>query len=353
MGPEKLDNTVYLIRGLYDLADMAKAKSDSATEKWAAGLAGKLRAPLRRDLVERGLDPVRGLAQQPRQRADPAEALDRGHADGGRADDRRRCRSGPRLRGARARRARRARERLLQRHPPVQPRALPHRLRRRPEGRGRADDLLADDLDRGRRRGQLRPLGKESSAATRRERGGDVLRAGDQEPPDEQPGALPEILPSPDFGDTTTDDKNIDRCWTCRAMFMQAWGHYGTAWPVIHQQLGVRPALGHRQARDRAAAARGPAAHRRHGDPARRRQGRRPRRAQGPALHDDGHRRRVDGQRPARRRDAAGGRGGRHGHARRRAREEADGARDQPRRRGHGARAHSGTHTVDRDDAAS
>ena len=27
-------------------------------------------------------------------------------------------------------------------------------------------------------------------------------------------------------------------------MFMQAWGHYGTAWPVIHQQLGVRPSLG-------------------------------------------------------------------------------------------------------------
>jgi hypothetical protein len=56
--------------------------------------------------------------------------------------------------------------------------------------------------------------------------------------PDEQPGALPEILPSPDFG------KNIDRCWTCRAMFMQAWGHYGSVWPVVHQQLGVRPDLG-------------------------------------------------------------------------------------------------------------
>ena len=37
---------------------------------------------------------------------------------------------------------------------------------------------------------------------------------------------------------------NLDRCWTCRSMFMQAWGHYGTAWPVIHQQLGVRPHLG-------------------------------------------------------------------------------------------------------------
>ena len=27
-------------------------------------------------------------------------------------------------------------------------------------------------------------------------------------------------------------------------MFMQAWGHYGTAWGVVHQQLGVRPHLG-------------------------------------------------------------------------------------------------------------
>ena len=56
--------------------------------------------------------------------------------------------------------------------------------------------------------------------------------------PDEMPGALPEILPSPD------QNANVDRCWTCRSMFMQAWGHYGTAWPVIHQQLGVRPSLG-------------------------------------------------------------------------------------------------------------
>jgi len=29
-------------------------------------------------------------------------------------------------------------------------------------------------------------------------------------------------------------------------MFMQAWGNYGTAWPVIHQQLGVSPSLGER-----------------------------------------------------------------------------------------------------------
>jgi len=56
--------------------------------------------------------------------------------------------------------------------------------------------------------------------------------------PDEQPGAMPEIFPSPDQG------ANIDRCWTCRSMFMQAWGNYGTAWAVVHQWLGVRPDLG-------------------------------------------------------------------------------------------------------------
>ena len=44
MGPEKLDNTVYFIRGLYDLADMAASKHDRATQKWAGGMADQLRA---------------------------------------------------------------------------------------------------------------------------------------------------------------------------------------------------------------------------------------------------------------------------------------------------------------------
>ena len=62
--------------------------------------------------------------------------------------------------------------------------------------------------------------------------------------PDEQPGAMPEIFPSvPPAGATGGNPPNIDRCWTCRSMFMQAWGNYGTAWSVIHQQLGVRPFL--------------------------------------------------------------------------------------------------------------
>jgi hypothetical protein len=62
--------------------------------------------------------------------------------------------------------------------------------------------------------------------------------------PDEQPGAMPEIFPSAPNGDPTKGiPPNINRCWTCRSMFMQAWGNYGTVWPVVHQQLGVRPFL--------------------------------------------------------------------------------------------------------------
>ena len=56
--------------------------------------------------------------------------------------------------------------------------------------------------------------------------------------PDEQPGAMPEIAPSPDYG------RSIDRPFHDRAMVLQAWGTYGTLWPVVHQQLGVRPDLG-------------------------------------------------------------------------------------------------------------
>ena len=43
MGPEKLDNTVYFIRGLYDLADMAQIEHDQVTRGWATGLAVSLR----------------------------------------------------------------------------------------------------------------------------------------------------------------------------------------------------------------------------------------------------------------------------------------------------------------------
>ena len=54
----------------------------------------------------------------------------------------------------------------------------------------------------------------------------------------EMPGAMPEIAPSPDF------IANIDRALYDRSMVLQAWGTYGTLWPVVHHQLGVSPDLG-------------------------------------------------------------------------------------------------------------
>ena len=54
----------------------------------------------------------------------------------------------------------------------------------------------------------------------------------------EQPGAMPEIGPSPDF------TANIDQPFNERSSLDQAWGTYGVLWPVVHQQLGVGPQLG-------------------------------------------------------------------------------------------------------------
>ncbi|MEV4703218.1 hypothetical protein [Actinoplanes sp. NPDC049316] len=54
----------------------------------------------------------------------------------------------------------------------------------------------------------------------------------------EMPGAMPEILPSPDFG------SNLSKDFLSRSSVLQAWGAYGVLWPVVHQQLGVAPDLG-------------------------------------------------------------------------------------------------------------
>jgi hypothetical protein len=54
----------------------------------------------------------------------------------------------------------------------------------------------------------------------------------------EQPGAMPEIGPSPAFV------ANVDQPFNERSSLDQAWGTYGILWPVVHQELGVNPQLG-------------------------------------------------------------------------------------------------------------
>ncbi|HET8951294.1 MAG TPA: hypothetical protein VFN44_12310 [Solirubrobacteraceae bacterium] len=238
MGPEKLDNTVYWIRGLYDLADMAQAKGDGATERWARSKADGLRERFEGawwmpevGLHADSLSETNGKIQQKHWiTATPMEAeltIDRravpglatfDHGTESLALHETPCFSG---------------ERPLNR-------GLFHTgCGGGPTGAGERTIFSLNTSIQGVGEGNYGRLGAEQQKrytdANVETQFGEPAANGE---PDEQPGAMPEILPSPDFG------KNIDRCWTCRAMFMQAWGNYGTAWPVVHQQLGVRPDMG-------------------------------------------------------------------------------------------------------------
>ena len=109
MGPEKLDNGVYYIRALLDLADMARAKQRRRHRHVGDRPRRQAAEAVRDDVVVDQGQPVRGLAARPGQHAVVLQALDRPGADGGRAHERRRgdARRGlPRPRHDGARRAR-------------------------------------------------------------------------------------------------------------------------------------------------------------------------------------------------------------------------------------------------------
>jgi hypothetical protein len=239
MGPEKLDNAVYFIRGLYDLADMAQYKGDQATTDWATKLADKLRAqfdgtwwyaaasqyadsledpgniqsfqkhwigqtPMESELMIDG-QAVPGLAPH----GHGTTALD------GREND---CYSGEH---------------------PLNPGLYHTGCGGGPSGLGEKVifglTTSIQSIGEGNY-GRLGPGQQQRYTHALAETMFSEPATGNT--PDEQPGAMPEIFPSPDQG------PNIDRCWTCRSMFMQAWGNYGTAWAVVHQWLGVQPQLG-------------------------------------------------------------------------------------------------------------
>ena len=247
MGEEKLDNTVYWIRGLYDLADLARSKGDGATERWAATKAERL---VRRfedawwmDAVPQHADSLLEPGNQKQQQkhwigVTPMEAeltVDRRAVPGLTTFDH----------GTRA---------LALRETPCFSGERPYNrglfhtgCGGGPEGKGERSIFSLTTSIQSIGEGNYGRLGADGQ---RRYTDANVETMFAQPAtggePDEQPGAMPEIMPSPDFDPAGESDKNIDRCWTCRAMFMQAWGHYGTAWAVVHQHLGVRPDLGRR-----------------------------------------------------------------------------------------------------------
>ncbi|HZD72987.1 MAG TPA: glycogen debranching protein [Actinomycetota bacterium] len=238
MGPEKLDNAVYFIRGLYDLADMARSKHDSATVTWTTDLARQLQQRFDGtwwfEAAQQYADSLGADNQQSFQKhwigQTPMEAelhvrgqtvpglAPTGHgttALAGREND---CFSGEH---------------------PLNPGLFHTGCGGGPNGQGEKVifglTTSIQSIGEGNY-GRLGPGQQERYTHAIAETMFSEPATGGT--PDEQPGATPEIFPSPDQG------PNIDRCWTCRSMFMQAWNNYGTAWAVVHQWLGVRPDLG-------------------------------------------------------------------------------------------------------------
>jgi hypothetical protein len=233
MGQEKLDNTVYTMRGLRDLAALARSRGDSATVRWAESHARAMEAAFERawwmGTVPQYADSLRDpgdekVFQRHWIGVTPMEAeLDRGgtpvpgiatrdHGNAALTLRETQCYTGdyglyhtgdagcdPAVSTV-----------------PAERKVFTLNSAIAAVGEGNYGRLAADQQQRytsGNRRLQL-PT------------------------PDEQPGAMPEIAPSPDYG------RSIDLPFTDRAMVLQAWGAYGTAWPVVHQQLGVRPDMG-------------------------------------------------------------------------------------------------------------
>jgi hypothetical protein len=253
MGEEKLDNTVATIRGLYDLADLARAKNDRATAAWARSHASDLLArfeaawwhapasqyadslddpgdvqvfqkhwigvtPMEVELT-RGGRAWPGIASQVHGNAALAAREDA-------------CYSGER---------------------PYNPGLFHTGCGGGPTGAGERSTFGLNTAIQAVGEGNYGRLGegqqKRYTDAEVEPMFGEPYSGGDEVhhtpgTPDEQPGASPEIFPSPDFDAAGPRDANMERCTRCRSMVMQAWNQYGTMWPVVHQQLGVRPDLG-------------------------------------------------------------------------------------------------------------
>lgn len=251
MGEEKLDVAAYAIRGLYDLADLARSKGDGRTLQWAQRTA---------DRMFRTFEDAWWIPEAP-QHADSLEGPD---------DDR-----------------------LHHRHwIGVTPMEIELRRRNQPRpglttdehgnaaldlretecygGIGDAGDGGGDGASDEWNEGlyhtgspgcdledfegsadhtekqiftlnsAVMAVGEGNFGRLGPDQQGRFVRANTdlQLEPEEQPGAMPEIASSPDYGSA------LDVPFTERAMVLQAWGAYGTIWPVVHQWLGVRPDLG-------------------------------------------------------------------------------------------------------------
>jgi hypothetical protein len=247
MGEEKLDNAVYTIRGYADLADMAQAMGDSETRRWAIDKARALLETFEeiwwyggdtRSYADSLLDPGNEKVFQrhwieltptdavlpllPFRAAGPLASGQHGNATLDEHEEA--CYSGA----------------LGLFHTGTGPTSAPA------GNPGPSCDSVVSAVPSERSIFTLNSAIAAVSEGNYGRLGANQQQfymrgnAGSQLDPDiwEMPGAMPEIVPSPDFG------ANIDRLFTERSMVLQAWGAYGVLWPVIHHWLGVSPDLG-------------------------------------------------------------------------------------------------------------
>jgi hypothetical protein len=244
MGVEKLDSTAYYIRGLLDLADMATSKGDTATASWASSRAADLRS--RFEATWWAGDDAKGYAESIDDPTDPANdnrAVFQRHWTGVTPMEIE-LPTGPLASADHGSVALAQREKNCYTgefglyHTGSGPTSAPA------GNPGPSCDSVVSAVPSERStyslntgvmavaEGNYGRLGPQSTYTTGNAR--------IQLDPSvwETPGAMPEVAPSPDFV------ANIDRPFYDRSMALQAWGTYGTLWPVVHQWLGVSPSLG-------------------------------------------------------------------------------------------------------------
>ncbi|MGH3090501.1 MAG: glycogen debranching protein [Rubrobacteraceae bacterium] len=235
MGEEKLDNTVYTIRGLYDLADMAEYLGDVETADWATERADEMLARF---------DDEWWMEDVPQHADSLGEdgPLQQRHWIGATPMEVELKKDGEPVLGLTTEERANAALDLRQTECFGDEFGMFHTGR---PGCDEAGDSPSEEqaftlntsiiaVAEGNY-GRLAEQEKWTSANARLQLPNPDNASGE---PDEMPGAMPEIAPSPMNGRT------IDRPLNERPMVHQAWGAYGTLWPVVHQHLGVRPDLG-------------------------------------------------------------------------------------------------------------
>ncbi len=247
MGEEKLDNTAYTIRGLRDLADMARSKNDTATVTWATsvarrmqrnfekawwygrdnahGYADSLNDPGNHKVFQRhwiGVTPMSALISRAGGVSHPIASYR--HGVEALEQRQRPCYTGN----------------FGLYHTGTGPTSDPG------GNPGASCDSVVPTIPSERNVFSLNTAimavaeGNYGRLGAHQQQFYTTGNARIQLGPkvDEMPGAMPEIAPEGDF------TPNIDRPFNERSMVLQAWGAYGTLWPVVHHQLGVSPDLG-------------------------------------------------------------------------------------------------------------